>query len=66
MMAELRIIDGIIDQLPTNDRMAWMLRHVEGYALQEAADACGCSLATVKRRVAAAQKRIDRAVGGAR
>ncbi len=32
-----------------------MLRHVEGLALEEVAEACECSLATVKRRVAAAE-----------
>jgi RNA polymerase sigma-70 factor (ECF subfamily) len=35
-----------------------MLRHVEGYRLEEVADACGCSLATVKRRIANADARV--------
>lgn len=61
-LSDLRVIDRLLDRLPTNDRAAWMLRHVEGYSLQEAADACGCSLATVKRRISAAQRRIDRSL----
>jgi len=35
-----------------------MLRRVEGYSLRETADACECSLATVKRRISAADDRI--------
>jgi RNA polymerase sigma-70 factor (ECF subfamily) len=35
--------------------VAWLLRHVEGERLQDVALACGCSLATAKRRIASAQ-----------
>ena len=30
-----------------------MLRNVDGFSLDEVAEACRCSLATVKRRIAA-------------
>ncbi|HMJ54853.1 MAG TPA: sigma-70 family RNA polymerase sigma factor [Polyangiaceae bacterium] len=43
-----RILDGV----PVNARVAWTLRQVEGLTLPEIAQHCGCSLATVKRRVA--------------
>jgi RNA polymerase sigma-70 factor (ECF subfamily) len=48
----------ILDELPVNEKIAWMLRHVEGEALEEVAKICGCSLATAKRRIAAAQARL--------
>lgn len=52
--AELRLLDRKLATLSDNERSAWMLRHIDGFALEEVADACGCSLATVKRRIAAA------------
>ncbi len=57
--AELAVVDGILRRLPTNDRIAWMLRVVEGHRLEEVAELSGCSLATAKRRIAAAQKRMN-------
>jgi RNA polymerase sigma-70 factor (ECF subfamily) len=54
--AELGLIDERLQQLPSHQRLAWMLRHVEGYQLDETAEACGCSLATVKRRLKAADE----------
>lgn len=55
---ELALLAAKLGRLPTKDRMAWMLRHVEGHELVEVAQLCDCSLATAKRRVAAAQARI--------
>src|SRR5258708_29673471 len=49
----------ILDELPVNEKIAWMLRHVEGEALDDVAKICGCSLATAKRRIAAAQATLD-------
>jgi RNA polymerase sigma-70 factor, ECF subfamily len=45
-----------LDEMETGSRIAWILRHVEGERLEDVADACGCSLATAKRRIAAAQE----------
>jgi RNA polymerase sigma-70 factor (ECF subfamily) len=56
--AELGLLDELLEQLPIADRVPWMLRYVEGYELAEVAIACRCSLATAKRRIAAAQARI--------
>ena len=39
-------------------RLAWMLRYVEGCELTEVADQCGCSLATVKRRITRADDEL--------
>jgi RNA polymerase sigma-70 factor, ECF subfamily len=47
-----RILDGVA----VSARVAWTLRYVEGMTLPEIAQHCGCSLATVKRRVADVHK----------
>ena len=46
---------ALLDQLPADHRIAFTLRYVEGMSLQEVAEACSCSLATVKRRLSRAQ-----------
>jgi RNA polymerase sigma-70 factor, ECF subfamily len=62
VLVELGKLDRVLQGLPAAERMAWMLRHVEGYELSEVADACGCSLATAKRRISAAHARVARHV----
>jgi RNA polymerase sigma-70 factor, ECF subfamily len=52
-----------LDGLPVNQRLAWSLRHIEGERLETVALLCGCSLATAKRRIVAAQKVISETVG---
>jgi RNA polymerase sigma-70 factor (ECF subfamily) len=52
--AELAAVDRVLRRLPTEHRLAWMLRYFEGEPLEEVARICGCSLATAKRRIAAA------------
>jgi RNA polymerase sigma-70 factor (ECF subfamily) len=49
--AELALLDRALGRLRADLRIAWMLRHVEGLELTEAASVCGCSLATLKRRL---------------
>lgn len=56
--AELSSLQKALDRVATGARIPWMLRHVEGHSLQEVADACGCSLATTKRRIAEAEALI--------
>lgn len=51
----------VLERLPVPNRLAWTLRHIEGEQLEAVAELCGCSLATVKRRIAAAQAVIERA-----
>lgn len=55
---ELALLSKALDKLSANDRVAWMLRHVEGLSLEEVAQECGCSLAAAKRRIASAAQRI--------
>ena len=57
--AELSLLDDVLKKLPAAERVAWMLRYVEGLKLQEIAEDCSCSLATAKRRIAAAHARVE-------
>ena len=61
--AELALVDRAMRGMPSNVRIAWMLRMVEGLELAEVASACGCSLATVKRRIAAADSVVRTHIG---
>lgn len=49
----------VLETLPTDQRLAWSLRYLEGEPLEAVAAACRCSLATAKRRVSAAKSVID-------
>jgi RNA polymerase sigma-70 factor, ECF subfamily len=60
--AELALVDRMLDRMPTDLRIAWMLRRVEGIALAEVAATCKCSLATAKRRIVAADALVARHV----
>ncbi|MFO0725437.1 MAG: RNA polymerase sigma factor [Myxococcota bacterium] len=57
--AELAMIEAKVLRLPLDLRIAWSLRFVEGYELIEVAEICGCSLATLKRRLDKAQARLQ-------
>jgi RNA polymerase sigma-70 factor (ECF subfamily) len=52
----LREVYAVLDLMPVDHRMAFVLRHVHGATLVEVAEACATSLATVKRRLARAEK----------
>ncbi len=60
-VALLRQLYQVLDRLPAGQRIAWTLRHVEGQCLSEVAALCGTSLATAKRRIAAAQRALEEA-----
>ena len=49
-----------LERLPAEQRIAFLLRRVEGMELEEVARTMGISLATAKRRIAAAQQAIER------
>jgi RNA polymerase sigma-70 factor (ECF subfamily) len=49
----------VLDTVASGDRIAWLLRHVEGERLEDVAVACRCSLATAKRRIAAVESVLD-------
>lgn len=52
-----------LDRVPADARIAWTLRHVEGEKLDDVATLCGCSLATVKRRIATAERILAKELG---
>jgi len=52
--AALSEIGTLLDTLSTDERIAWVLRRVEGEKVDRIAAACGCSRATAKRRIAKA------------
>jgi RNA polymerase sigma-70 factor (ECF subfamily) len=58
--AELRQVYVRLERLPAEQRIAFLLRRVEGMELEEVAHKMGISLATAKRRIAAAQQAIER------
>ncbi|MEW5738188.1 MAG: sigma-70 family RNA polymerase sigma factor [Myxococcota bacterium] len=59
---ELAVLDAALKALPVAQRMAWMLRYVEGEKLDDVALAMGKSLATTKRYLAKAEAHLARHV----
>lgn len=62
--AELARIALALQHAGADARSAWVLREVEGWQLDEVAEALGVSLATAKRRIAEANRAIQRIVAG--
>ncbi len=56
--AELDLTYSVLARLPSDERIVFTLRFVEGMALAELASACNTSLATVKRRLKRAESRF--------
>lgn len=56
--AELRELYQAVLELPPKERIALVLRRVEGMPLETIAETTGESLATVKRRIAKAEERL--------
>jgi RNA polymerase sigma-70 factor, ECF subfamily len=54
VVAAVRELSRVLDTLGARSRIAWTLRYVEGYKLEEVAHSLGVSLATAKRALAAA------------
>ena len=59
-----RHLYSALDRLELNARMAFVLRHVHGCDLAETASACGCSVATIKRKLNRAESRFGALVEG--
>lgn len=59
--SELRVVYGMLDRLSVEERVALLLRRVEGLELTEVGERMGLSLATVKRRLSSAEARLERA-----
>ena len=49
-----------LERLPVKLRVPWMLSRVEGLTHAEVGEACGRSVATVKRRIGAADEKLKR------
>ncbi len=58
--AALASVYRMLERIPTDERLAFVLRYVEGQALEEVAEALACSLATAKRRLKRAEERFVR------
>jgi RNA polymerase sigma-70 factor (ECF subfamily) len=54
----LRAVYKILESLPTDERVAFALRFIDGMQLMEVAYACEISIATVKRRLQRAERRF--------
>jgi len=59
VVAELRAIYAVVEDLPATVRVPLILRRVEEYSLDEIAKLMGASLATVKRRVADGEQLLE-------
>jgi RNA polymerase sigma-70 factor (ECF subfamily) len=57
--AQIAQIYALLRTLPTDERIAWTLRCVDGHDLETVARMTRCSLATVKRRITRAQRFLD-------
>ncbi len=60
--ADIVCLDHALRKLADAPRIAWQLRTIEGYRLEEVAELCNCSLATVKRRFADAESAVRKFV----
>ena len=56
--ALLSRVYAALDRIPTDERLAWVVRHIEEEKLEDVARLCGCSLATAKRRISAAEQHL--------
>ncbi len=56
----LRRTYAVLAHLPADERIAFTLRFIDEQPLTAVAEACGCSLATIKRRLTAARARFRR------
>ena len=54
----VQAVYAILIELPTDDRIAFALRFIDGLELTDVADACRVSLTTIKRRLTRAERRF--------
>jgi RNA polymerase sigma-70 factor, ECF subfamily len=58
--AEVAVIYRMLERLPADQRVVWVLRHVEGESLDAMAELTGSSKSTVQRRLRAAEHEMER------
>ncbi len=60
---ELRVllaqVYSLLQTMPSDERIAWTLRHIERHSLEAVATLTECSLATAKRRISRAQRYLE-------
>ncbi len=59
----VRRIFEALGSVSVSERIAWSLRYIDGETIEEVAAVCRCSLSTAKRRIAAAQRKIEGELG---
>jgi RNA polymerase sigma-70 factor (ECF subfamily) len=59
LRAELTLLEQALGRISLEERAAWVLHRVHDETLDDVAVALGCSLATAKRRIAAAQASLN-------
>jgi RNA polymerase sigma-70 factor (ECF subfamily) len=62
VLAELSAIYAMLDALPARERIALVLRRVEGLSHEEVAQSLGVSLSTAKRLAASSDAELERAL----
>ena len=60
MQEAARAVFRIFDRMPVDERIPFALRMLEGLELEATAEACGRSLATVRRRLVRAERRFHK------
>jgi RNA polymerase sigma-70 factor, ECF subfamily len=57
-------LSDALGRLPEEVRVPWFLHHVQGERLEDVAVLFGVSLATIKRRIASCESKLERRLGG--
>ncbi len=57
--AHVASVYRLLARLPADERVVWVLRHVQEQRLEEIAELVGCSLSTVQRRLRRAQAAME-------
>jgi RNA polymerase sigma-70 factor (ECF subfamily) len=60
VLAELNALYGVIERFPADERIALVLRRVEGFEIPQIASYMNVSESTVKRKLRAAEARLQR------
>jgi len=60
--SDLHSVSGLVDELPTDQRAAFVLTQIIGCSYEEAAAACGVPIGTIRSRVARAREHLVEAV----
>ena len=58
-LSDVKRAYGKLGRMPADERVAWILRHIEGESLDDIAGLCDCSKSTVQRRIRSAEARFD-------